>query len=152
MTNHPENDFVSVDRYLDGEMAASERADFEARLRAEPALADLVPHAAGLRAVFAVARGESAPVLRPGLSDRVLSRLRRGDSGDARTEVERRIQRVARICVLAAAAVFLVATLFATGVLGGSDSGQLQADAGGELIRALDAKIHAVGGSRPVGR
>jgi hypothetical protein len=152
MTTNHDNDLVSIGRYVDGEMTATEQFEFEARQRAEPAFADLVAEAEGLRAVFAVGRSEPAPALRPGLAQRVLGRLQRGDSGDVRIEVERRIVKVARACLLAAAAVLAVATLFATGVLGRADGGQLQADAGAELIRTLDAEIQAAGGAgRPGG-
>lgn len=143
MNDHNDNDRVAVNRYVDAEMSAPQRTAFEARLRAEPALAELLAEAEALRAVFAVARAEPAPMRRAGMSARVLARLQAGAPEEGRGDLERQIQRVARACVLAAAAVLLVATLFAAGILRLPDSGQLQADSGSELIRALDAKIQA---------
>jgi len=143
-----ENDRADVGRYLDGEMPAPARAAFEARLRAEPELTEVLAEAEALRAVFAVAKTEPPPVRRAGLSGRVLARLRFATESDPRAELERSVLRVARACVLAAAAVFAVATLFATGLLRLQGSGHLQADAGQELIRALDAKIQ--GAEAPV--
>lgn len=138
-----EHDRVAVARYLDGEMAVDERERFEVRLRSEPLLADVEAEAQALRGVFVCAQGEAAPALRSGFSDRVVRRLQNAESHANPTEVERRVLYLARACVVAAAIVFVVATLFATGVLQMPDSGHLQADTSAELIRALDAKMQA---------
>ncbi len=143
MTKLSEPDRVAVARYLDGETKAEARTAFEARLHAEPALAEALAEANALRGIFACARTEPAPVLRPGLGDRVLQRLQRVDGGTTDLGIERRVVRLARICVVAAAVIFAFAVLFGSGAARLPDSGHLQADASSELIKVLDAKMKA---------
>jgi anti-sigma factor RsiW len=146
MMKPDEHERVRLARYLDGEMSAEERVGFAARLRAEPALAELESEAQALRGIFACARREPLPALRAGFADRVLDRLSRPagaqDASTAAAETQR-VVRFARLCVAAAAVILVVATLFTTGALQLPDRGTLQADSRAELIRVLDAKIQA---------
>ncbi|MEZ5964644.1 MAG: hypothetical protein R3F56_12415 [Planctomycetota bacterium] len=153
MSDPKQVDSVTIARYVDAEMSSAEQVAFEARLRAEPALAEALAEASALRAVFAVARTEEPPVPCGVMRARVLARLQRGAGTEVASSMDGRVERVARWCVLAAAAVFVAALLFVTGVLRLPDSGQLQADSGAELIRALDAQIQAAENvRRPLGR
>jgi len=142
MSRIDQHDRIAAARFVDGEMQPEERAAFAARVESDPALAEAVAEVEACRALFRRARTEQPVPLRAGFADRVVQRAR--DEERVRSaELERRIVRMARICVAAAAAVILAAVLFVTGVIRMPDAGVLQADATAEMIRELDERIQA---------
>lgn len=146
---HPldDRDLMDADRYVDATLSADDRTAFELRLRSNPALAEAVQQAEALRGIFRAARAEPAPAVREGFGARVLQRVKSeaGVTAELAGLSERQVVTMARWCVVAAAVIFTVALLLASGVLRPLDSGQLQAD-DEVLIQQLDQRIQQSGG------
>ena len=155
----PDDDVRSADldlriaRYVDGEMPATERPDFEHDLDHDPALAVRVEELRGLRALFAAERTAAVPVPADGFAAGVLDAIRRqplpADHGDELLPVVR----AARVVTAAAAAVVIFGlTLLA--IVSWADDGS-----GGDLvaspdevrteIQQLDAAIRRVSAEQP---
>lgn len=131
-------------RYVDGALANSERAAFELRLRAEPALAALVADLRALRSTFAPMARESAPVASPGFRARVMALAavapESTDLAPAAADVADSLGlfRVLRRCLVAAAILSAISLVFLSGVLHRADSGRLEASEA-EVQKAMDA-------------
>lgn len=156
--NHETDDRLSTDdprllcqRYVDGALQNHERAAFELRLRAEPALAALVADLRALRSTFAPMARESAPVASPGFRARVMALAavapESADDSPAAGDVADSLSlfRVLRRCLVAAAILSAISLVFLSGVLRRADSGRLEASEAEvqKAMDALDARIKA---------
>lgn len=149
MTSHPEPDeptMLSAARYVDGQLSAEARVDFEARLLREPALARAVQATRELRAPFAIVRDDAPPRLPPDFAARVVVASRRlptaaergVDTADTGTFA------LARRLLIAAALILGLGLLMFAGLLRHADSGRLEAaPVQQKKLDDLDAKIRA---------
>ena len=142
-------DQVLLARYLDGEMAASQRADFESRLAQDPALrvaeAEAREQSRGIRDSDPGAFGGQVPV---GFAASVVQSVRQMPSREdlvARTVEEDGVFVAigyARRLLTAAVVVCGLALLFGLKVLVVADTGSLQASQ--QELQELDKKVKAM--------
>ncbi len=142
-------DQLLLQRFVDGELPPAERAAFEQRLQAEPALAEARTGLAGLRAAFAAGRDRTgwrgpAPA---GFTGGVLAAVR-ADALGARSRAQQGDDDTIRLCrriLLIAAAVAVAALLLHTWSRTFRTPAELLADpvTSEREIERLDALIRA---------
>ena len=141
MKKRSEEDERLVSRYVDGELSESARAEFEARMRADPLLREAVAAQRGVRDWFADVEhdpsGHDTPRASRDFADRVMSEARRLPPRQAllqelgvEGEVEAR-QRVelstGRRLVIAAMLILSASLLFAAQLIRRTDARYLEA-------------------------
>ena len=140
-----------VARYVDGEMSGGEAAEFEARVRAEPALRRAVDEVRELSARFAAGRGEPAIAPSAAFRDRVLSEVFAPPRAAAIDAVPADVRTFA-LRIVCAAAVLLIAAVLAAVVASGRNAGTGRLEASpADVQRAmaeLDARIESAVGVR----
>ncbi len=138
----------NVMRCLDGEMSVSELAEFERQQAADPALAEQVAEARRLAEVFAVDRHTSGVEVPVGFAAGVLEAARRAPLVDSPRTLELEVTGVqqqeivaathlARVLMVAAAALAGVALLVFAGLLRQTESRYLEASPA-EIQQVID--------------
>ncbi len=132
MTHHlTEEDQMLVARFVDGELDAPARREFETRLADEPALRAAVDELTQTSSLFDAGRAEATPQPSEGFQDRVLREIRRLPTGQelatAGSGDVAHFEAFCRRLMVAAVLLIGLGVLVFAGILRQSDTGKLEA-------------------------